>query len=561
MSSATSLHAVAQSDFNAQEFEPLRQAHRRIQELEVRVEELTTRNGYLELELANLTRKRKPRKAIAGSEAASVPQRVVSPHSGIIASPEAMALAHKIDVSARKASSVYLYLFSPYLLPDGVFGMDEPPFAFNSKERFADGVSLEERQAADLYAAVPEEDHHYISSNNRSYAKKFFEHLGTHRSHMIKRARQVAPFLFASESEIAPGELGASESKTRLNNARICTLAGYDSQKDPCWMRYPPALYAELSGRPQDLFRNPMLIQLYRGVLYGLSAAQSADFPVASLSFRSKNALSALPSLSTSAGIIGNASVLLRFLLSNDAEFVSTGMGSDSRIPYISDHDKYCKVLVTTWDSVGTQSLIDHWNGMLFPGSTNLPPPSLNGTRAETRRNVNDSLGEEEIMRGLAEVNLQSHEFEDDVSPPSSTRSSQIQSLSTSETRRPTGNLNAPESPLTNISNTSSSSLDSMYISAPPRSNNTLQDLSNISRGVQGTDSLIPDAPTTIDVNVDTNQDHGPGDSSVAQSPPESQGASRRRTTRSTVNTAAATATGESTASGSRARRGRNKRA
>ncbi|TFK27911.1 hypothetical protein FA15DRAFT_653223 [Coprinopsis marcescibilis] len=171
MSSSTSLSSVT-CEFDEQS-EPLCLAHQCIQELELEVQKLTLQAASLDLELATQTCKQRSRKAISGAQAMfSTSQQVISPHSGISPTSEAVALVNMIDMLTRKGSYIYLYLFSPYLLTDGIFGHPKPLFLFNSKERFANGVLLAQRQAADLYAAIPETDHHYVSSSHKLYANK-----------------------------------------------------------------------------------------------------------------------------------------------------------------------------------------------------------------------------------------------------------------------------------------------------------------------------------------------------------------------------------------------------
>ncbi|TFK18476.1 hypothetical protein FA15DRAFT_675267 [Coprinopsis marcescibilis] len=154
------------------------------------------------------------------------------------------------------------------------------------------------------------------------------------------------------------------------------------------------------------------MIQVSRGLLYGLSAAQSADAPADALSFRSTNTLSSVSNLSTTAGLVSTTATMLRFCLSPDTEFNGTGVGGESKISYIKDHDRCSRLLQLSWHTPGTQHIISHWDRMLFPTST-ISPTAVNAPAQPSQGADNDSEGEELIMQGLAAVNLQSNEDED----------------------------------------------------------------------------------------------------------------------------------------------------
>ncbi|TFK18543.1 hypothetical protein FA15DRAFT_660620 [Coprinopsis marcescibilis] len=380
----------------------LRRLHSRIQELKLEVAELMTCNANLNLKIATHTCRRKP----CGAKA---PLDKPPSGDGDSASQEATDLVEYIDASAKKALFIYLHLYSPYLLP-GMFGKAKPAFKHNSLDRYADSVSLEEGQAADLYAAVPEEDHEFVSLHPFShpvYAQKFKEHLTAHQGNLTKRACQVAPFLFTNEPDIPAGIFKASESKSRLDNERIRALTGYAAHRNPRWPRYAPVLYANESSHGEDFLLNPVVIQLGRGLLYGLSAAQSADAPADTLSFRSPNALSSVPELRATNGLMSTCGTMLRFLLSPDTEFSGSGTGPESKTSYITDHGRYHRLLVHGWDLPGTQRTVAHWNEMLFPTTATSTTTAASTGVAPT---ADDSEGEELIMQGLANINLQAHE-------------------------------------------------------------------------------------------------------------------------------------------------------
>ncbi|TFK17830.1 hypothetical protein FA15DRAFT_661170 [Coprinopsis marcescibilis] len=259
MSSATSISTASTSISTAStvpDDSVLWRLHSHIQELELEVAELMTCNANLNLKIATHTRRRKP----CGAKA---PLDKPPSGNGDSASQEATDLVEYIDASAKKASFIYLHLYSPYLLP-GVFGKAKPAFKHNSLDRYADSVSLEEGQAADLYAAVPEEDHEFVSLHpfgHPVYAQKFKEHLTAHRGNLAKCARQVAPFLFSNKPNIPAGIFKASESKSCLDNERIRALTGYAAHRNPRWPRYAPVLYANESSHGEDFLLNPVVIQ------------------------------------------------------------------------------------------------------------------------------------------------------------------------------------------------------------------------------------------------------------------------------------------------------------
>ncbi|TFK20673.1 hypothetical protein FA15DRAFT_658894 [Coprinopsis marcescibilis] len=434
MSSATSISTASTSVSVAStvpDDSVLRRLHSHIQELELEVAELTTCNANLNLKIATQTRRRKPRGAKAPLD---------EHPSGDSASQEATNLVKYIDASAKKASFIYLHLYSPYLLP-GMFGKAKPAFKHNSPDRYADSVSLEEGQAADLYAAVPEEDHEFVSlllSGHPVYAQKFKEHLTAHRSNLAKRACQLAPFLFTNKPNIPAGIFKASESKSRLDNERIRALTGYATHRNPCWPRYTPVLYANELSHGEDFLLNPIVIQLRthcrrsydviklsRGLLYGLSAAQSADAPSGTLSFRSPNALSSVPKLRTTDGLMSTCGIVLRSLLSPDTEFTGSGAGPESKISYITDHGRYRRLLLCGWDLPGTQRTVAHWNKMLFPTTaTNATTIAVASTGVAPT--ADDSEGEELIMQACEGNELDSPDTEDDREPAISVTSHSV---------------------------------------------------------------------------------------------------------------------------------------
>ncbi|TFK27910.1 G-alpha-domain-containing protein [Coprinopsis marcescibilis] len=233
----------------------------------------------------------------------------------------------------------------------------------------------------------------------------------------------------------------------------------------------------------------------------------------------------------------GNSAILVRFILSNNSKFLSGGVGCESKVLYITDHEKYCKVLITTWDYLATQSLFEYLDGMLFPNAAT-SPPSLSEPIPASQQNTNDSDEKEAIMQGLAEINLRAHEFDfnspdtEDNEEPQQNRG---QSCPVSAVRfepAPDSDLNIDPSSGPTISSSSS-----MYISACQLANHPLPS-SNIS-GAQ----ISLTHTNTLTINLDANARVSPvtGGSSTVDAPLEPQGANRRRTTRLAATNAVAT--------------------
>ncbi|TFK25320.1 hypothetical protein FA15DRAFT_703865 [Coprinopsis marcescibilis] len=455
----------------------------------------------LKLKLATQSRRRKPGH---GSQMPLMDQQSADVSAS---ETEAAALLAHIDASAKKASHIYCYLFSPFLLP-GMFGKPKPSKSFSkfdSPERYANGISLEQRQTADLYAAVCEDDHEFVSSGHDVYELKFREHLTTHRGHMVKRARLVVPFLFEDESTITAAVFRVSESRSCLDNECICALMGYAADGNPCWPRYPPILNASKSDLPEDRFCSPRMLQLSCGLLYGLLAAQSADAPAAMLSFRSSNTLSSVPDLSSTTGLVSTTATMLRFCLSPDTEFNGTGVGGESKISYIKDHDRCTQLLQLSWHTPGTQHIISHWDRMLFPTST-ISPMAGNTPALPSQGASDDSEGEELIIQGLAAVNLQSNKEDNDADADANANAKESPDTADDEHIQPEAQSN---SRATSITNPVSFNRHPVRSPSPASVRQQAPAITSLTQTAAPSAPSAPFAPSSVNVNSTIAQESG----------------------------------------------------
>ncbi|KAI0633773.1 hypothetical protein C8Q77DRAFT_1073538 [Trametes polyzona] len=243
--------------------------------------------------------------------------------------------------------------------PESVFGPC-PDVAPNDPARYlcVNPEDLLPYITADLYRVAPAKYHDMIENRDRVFMRPFLRGHKDMRTYTIKVFPWTARIPVDVEKDVEPVLLRYL--KWDPDNPQ---------SKYPPW---PPLLYPDCVQDPGLLFRNPQLMQLLKGLLFGASTlraelaagAQGKKKAATTAAGPRPNAL--LWNLKqVTPGLMALAAVAATYILSADQEFVP--MGKKTKINYWERYRTYKKTLVTTARTPDVQKTIQAYQEYLFP--------------------------------------------------------------------------------------------------------------------------------------------------------------------------------------------------
>ncbi|KAG9123765.1 hypothetical protein FRC07_014024 [Ceratobasidium sp. 392] len=168
-----------------------------------------------------------------------------------------------------------------------------------------------------------------------------------------------------------------NEATARRDNVEFQRLLGYRANRaaNRRYRSLPPMLYGDEASRSNEyLFRNKILIRLFRACAFGPSSVSKANVPA---NTRGPHVLAKVLGLKEiTPGAIAFCAILARWCLSPDEEFSETGKSTG--IEYKTDYEYYKYLIIEglrleqgPWTREKIQGpfmrLINEWNQEFFP--------------------------------------------------------------------------------------------------------------------------------------------------------------------------------------------------
>ncbi|KAI0002606.1 hypothetical protein BJV74DRAFT_882217 [Russula compacta] len=204
-----------------------------------------------------------------------------------------------------------------------------------SNDVFSTDEGIRVRMIKELYDYLPEKFHDQLQNVN-AFGKLLKDGVDSQRSLSLNHARTLAPIIFQDLS-----------------------LLGFDERKKKYSM-WPPILYKDLKEDILGLFFNPILPNLYRGLIFGSKSLNGG-----SVSKAMNGTIGRLwGTTKITAGGIATTAVMLHFVFSSDVDF--SRVGATSKIEYERDFNTYKRLLVTKWTTHQMKALQKFWNSIIF---------------------------------------------------------------------------------------------------------------------------------------------------------------------------------------------------
>ncbi|KAF8812140.1 hypothetical protein BYT27DRAFT_7207977 [Phlegmacium glaucopus] len=265
--------------------------------------------------------------------------------------------AAKLGKEICKLGKRHVILYSVFLTHD----------AFGSN-------NIELGPTAELYASIPAKFHQYLSTIS-SVADEFIKGMNSERSTALHIIRGVAVVMF--DHEDLPSECFTQRSFSRSSLDRVQFLLGttVDSNGETANPDFPPIVFEDNNpAMARGVFRNDVLFKIARVVIYGKQALVlkhtdgRLNFP--SLKSNSPFSRKDCP-LQTTAGLIAFAAIAVRFILSDDETWPSTGVGPKSSINYGDTFNTYKHFLIVGHHKEESRRSIEllfqRWDAEVFP--------------------------------------------------------------------------------------------------------------------------------------------------------------------------------------------------
>uniref|UniRef100_A0A8H7XUW4 Uncharacterized protein n=1 Tax=Psilocybe cubensis TaxID=181762 RepID=A0A8H7XUW4_PSICU len=281
----------------------------------------------------------------------------------------------------------YHFIFYRIIVPKSLFGNPRPSFSSNNASaRYKDENTSKLGNIAELYECFPAKYHSIISENVEMAVNVFVKGLSEGRSTILNKIRTSAPSIFPN----IPSELFTSPLSFGLSShAVVQTLLGASDRvkvmtgTKEIWKliypndtahTFPPVLFADSdTNNALGLFKSDFLLKTARIILLGPSALKAEIMPRTREDSPSAHIDSRMNC--TTPGLIAASATATIYILSDDREFTSSGVGPTTGRLYLAQHDMYKHYLITQQSSLA--SLFKYWDNILFPHQKPIIPTSI----------------------------------------------------------------------------------------------------------------------------------------------------------------------------------------
>lgn len=327
---------------------------------------------------------------------------------------KSIELEMKADIG--RAAKFFHIFMSPTVTVD-IFKVGKPQYAFDSPERYdANGQEMDAGIAAELHYSVPEKYLRYLGKHD-SLAKEFLSSLSSGRSSALERFRKSAARVFNPPDDHNPSQhldqalFATDYDKKRSANERIRELLGITVPGGNTFSQLPPILFAR-PNKTSTLFLNPSLFTLARLTIYGPTSLNQKD--TEKLVMRANNTYfhpDTKQPPSATPGFISWMCMMACYMLSDDTEFNTSGIGNVTGTKYHNNYHLYKQTLIEGLATKSTHfsGLITTWNREVFPRSQvtevipDSQPTSFIGGRGRSRGNeLSDHVRVADLLQQLS---------------------------------------------------------------------------------------------------------------------------------------------------------------
>ncbi|KAJ8094356.1 hypothetical protein PM082_010790 [Marasmius tenuissimus] len=323
----------------------------------------------------------------------------VEPASSISSKSSKSSATKPWHAEVKQSGQKYMALYRPWDPPSFEGDIEDAKVTnpFDVK-RYSNKDFEAQCSYAEIFTVIPKTAEHIEMLAERLPDYKKRGGVSTGRSNAVAKLKQVAGELYPEFHRDHPNYfVSRGDSKVRSENVEARRLLGFSNAG---YAKLPPLLFRGfIPEDPNGLFRNEAMMKFGKVLLFGPQSIK-AD------ASKTKQTIGQLWKVkSVTPGFIAFIAIFVRFLFSEDKDFVQSGQ----QINYVRDFEYYKKSLIVSADNAHIQKTFAMWNNYLF----GTPTPKATTANAEASDNP-------EIDEMLKVIGNMGSDNEEDFTPTAS---------------------------------------------------------------------------------------------------------------------------------------------